>query len=279
MEVWERGVDPYPKGLIELSHPPKVLYALGNRAVLDRPVVTVVGTRRATPYGERVTRAIATVLARAGACVLSGLALGIDTVAHIAALDAGGATCAMIANGLDVVAPPSHARVQAAIAERGLVLTEHALGTTPRPYSFPRRNRLMAAMARLVVVVEAGPKSGSLITANIALDLGRDVAAVPGPIDAPMSQGTNGLIRDGAKVVTDALDVLVLADLTTAPKAEPRLKGDQAAIWKALADGRLHAESLAVRCGMPAARCLAALSELELAGLISGDFEGTYRRA
>jgi DNA processing protein len=279
MEVWERGVKPYPESVAELEDAPAALFAEGTRAILDRPVVAVVGTRRATQYGERVTRSIAAVLARAGACVVSGLALGIDTVAHQTALDVGGATCAVLATGLDVVSPPSHHHVQATIGSKGLLLTECVMGVEARPWSFPKRNRIIAALARLVVVVEAGRRSGALITARVAVELGRDVAAVPGPIDAPMSQGTNALIRDGASIIADALDVLVLADLTTAPKAKPQLKGDQAAIWKALADGRLHAESLAVRCGMPAARCLAALSELELAGLISGDFEGTYRRA
>lgn len=278
MEVWELGAEPYPESVAELDDAPALLFAEGARAILERPVVAVVGTRRATQYGERVTRSIAAVLARAGACVVSGLALGIDTVAHRTVLDMGGATCAVLATGLDVVCPPSHREVQATIARRGLLLTECVMGVEARPWSFPKRNRMIAALARLVVVVEAGHRSGALGTARIALELGRTVAAVPGPIDAPMSQGTNALIRDGASIVADALDVLVLADLTAVPKEEPRLKGDQASIWKALADGRVDAESLAMRCGMPAARCLAVLSELELAGLIAGDFEGTYRR-
>jgi DNA processing protein len=279
VETWNRGIPPYPNALMQLEDAPAALYAQGTAGILDRPIIAVVGTRRATQYGERIARSIATVLARAGACVVSGLALGIDTEAHRAALDAGGATCAVLATGIDVVAPPSHRQVQQTIGERGLLLTECIPGTEARPWSFPKRNRMIAALAHVVVVVEAPRQSGALITANIAEDLGRTVAAVPGPIDAPMSLGTNALIRDGANIVTDALDVLVLAGLTAAPKAEPRLQGDEAAVWKALADGRLDAESLSVRCGMSAVRCLTVLSALELAGLIAGAYDGTYGRA
>jgi DNA processing protein len=257
-----------------------VLYARGAATTLDRPIVAVVGTRRATPYGERVTRGIATVLARAGACVVSGLAVGIDTVAHQTALRVGGATCAVLGTGLDIAYPSAHARIQAEIAERGLVLSEYAWGVSARRWSFPRRNRVIAGLARVVIVVEAGRASGALGTATVANDLGRDVAAVPGPIDSPESQGTNGLIRDGAKVITDVLDVLVVAGLTTAkPVGLPPLSGDEEAVWKALAAGRIDANALARRSRLPTSRCLAALTTLELAGLVVGALDGTYGRS
>jgi DNA processing protein len=279
-QEWHQGVAPYPRSLIELADAPKTVFTRGRADVLDRPVVAVVGTRRSTPYGERVARAVATVLARAGVCVVSGLALGIDTVAHEAALEADGATCAVLATGVDVVYPRAHARVQAAIAERGLLVTEYRAGTDARRWSFPQRNRLIAGLACAVVVVEAGQRSGALVTAEIASDLGRDVAAVPGPIDAPQSQGTNALIRDGATMITDAMDVLVLAGMTAVKRAvPPKLRGDEATVWRALAPGRIDTDTLAVQSRLPTPRCLAALTALELAGLVTGASDGTYARA
>lgn len=278
MQVLQLGVVPYPESLSELRKPPDVLYAEGRLEVLGLQMVAVVGTRHPTPYGERVTRAIATALARAGACVVSGLALGLDTVAHQAALDAGGATCAVLGTGLDVCHPKKHAHIQAAIAERGLLLTEFAAGTEARPSSFPQRNRIIAGLASLVIVVEAGRKSGALITAGIAQDLHRDVAAVPGAIDAPASQGCNALIRDGANVIADALDVLVLAGLTAAPTAAPMLSGDEAVVWTALGEGPSSAETVALRSNLSASRCLSALTTLELAGLVVGTSIDTYAR-
>jgi DNA processing protein len=255
------------------------LYAQGDVATIDRPIIALVGTRRATPYGERVARGIATALARAGVCVVSGLALGIDTVAHRAALDVGGATCAVLGTGLDIAYPASHAKIQATIAQRGLLLTEYEIGTTARKWSFPRRNRIIAGLARAVIVVEAGRASGALGTAAIANDLHRAVAAVPGPIDAAESQGTNGLIRDGAIPITDVTDVLLLAGVVGKGKGAPTLGGDEATVWEALGTGRIDADVLAARSRLPTSRCLAALTALELAGLVTGELDGTYGRA
>jgi DNA processing protein len=269
---------PYPDSLDDLWDPPKVLYAQGKAAILKQPVVALVGTRRPTPYGERVTRGVALALARAGACVVSGLAFGVDTIAHRTVLDADGATCAVLGTGLDIAYPRAHATVQSAIAERGLLLTEYPGGAGARRWSFPQRNRLIAALAQLVIVIEAGLASGSLITARVALDIGRDVAAIPGPIDAPASQGCNALIRDGANAIADALDVLVLAGLT-ATTEEVRVGLDESAVWDALGDGRLSTEVVAVRSRLPTPRCLAALTALELAGLVIGAHDGTYGRA
>src|SRR5262249_32787081 len=153
---------------------------LGSLTTLDAPAVTIVGSRRATAYGERVARALASSFARAGACVISGLAYGIDVAALRAAIDAGGRTCAVLGTGLDIVYPVSHRATQTRI---GLLLSEFPRGVTARPWHFPKRNRLMAALGRATIVVEAGATSGALLTAQIALDLGRIVGTVPGPID------------------------------------------------------------------------------------------------
>lgn len=210
---------------------------------------------------------------------MSGLALGIDTVAHRAVLGVGGATCAVLGTGLDIAYPRVHATMHVAIAERGLLVTEYAAGAEARPWSFPRRNRVIAGLARAVIVVEAGRASGALGTAAVALDLDRPVGAVPGPIDSPESQGTNGLIRDGAVVITDVTDVLLLAGLTARPGPVPPMSDDETAVWQALARGRVDTDTLAFRSRLPTSRCLAALTALELAGLVTGELDGTYGRA
>src|SRR5829696_2529212 len=188
----------YPAALRDLRQPPSVLWRRGAWEMLQDPVVAIVGTRRSTAYGQRVTREIATALARAGASIVSGMALGIDAAAHTAALDAGGRTIAVLGTGADVAYPRAHVALHRDIGARGLVLSELPPGARSHKGSFPKRNRIIAALARLTIVVEAPFDSGALITASDALELGRDVAAVPGPIDSPQSQGTNLYIRDGA---------------------------------------------------------------------------------
>jgi DNA processing protein len=266
--------------LHDLREPPETLYLRGDPAILRLPMIAVVGARRASAYGERVARGLATALARAGVCVVSGLALGIDTVAHRAALDVGGATCAVLGTGLDRVHPPTHHRMQRAVAERGLLLTEYPPGTDASKWTFPHRNRLIAALARATIVVEAAVGSGALGTADFALDLQRDVAAVPGQIDTAGAVGTNRLLRDGAVVIAETADAVMLAGLSPAPaRWEPTQGSDEAAVWNALEEGRADAGALATRSGLPAGRCLAALTTLELAGVVRGAFDGTYGRA
>ena len=273
----------YPSRLRELPDPPPVLYALGVLTACEPPVVAIVGTRDATPYGERVTRAIASALARAGACVLSGLARGIDAAAHRAALDVGGRTCAVLGTGIDVPYPAAHQALHEAIARRGLLLSEHAPGERATAGSFPRRNRIIAALADVTIVVEAGARSGALITAGHALDLGRAVAAVPGPIDAPASAGSNELLRDGAVVIASPDDALALVGLTSAPPhgrhaALQELAADDRAVWDALAHPAPDLDTLSARSRLPARRCLTSVTTLELAGLVSCELTGEVRR-
>jgi DNA processing protein len=268
----------YPPGLLELPDPPPYAFLLGHPRALDPPAVAIVGTRTATAYGVRATRRLATALARQGVSVVSGLARGIDAVAHRAALDVGGRTVAVLGTGVDVAYPAAHRGLHAEIVRRGAVLSEHLPGEPATAGSFPRRNRLIAALAHVTIVVEAGATSGALITAGHALDLGRTVAAVPGPIDAAQSAGSNELLRDGATVLCNESDALALFGLVAnAPPAQPPGAPDERAVWLALADGALDLDALAARAQLPAARCLAAISALELSGVVECGLAGEVR--
>ena len=275
-----RRSDPrYPAALGDLPDPPDVLWAIGAMTTLDAPVVAIVGTRRATAYGERVTHEIAGALARAGACVVSGMARGIDGAAHAAALEAGGRTAAVLGTGVDIAYPASHRALHARIAARGLLLSEMAPGAHSHGGSFLARNRLIAALARLVIIVEAPEKSGALRTAQYATDLGRDVAVVPGPIDSPQSAGSNLLFRDGAHPITSAADALALTGLTPPVHTlrDPE-DPDQYRIWQALREGPADLDTLCHRASLPVQRCLAAVTALELSGSIECALTGEVRK-
>jgi DNA processing protein len=274
------GDEGYPPALLDLRSPPRVLWALGDLQTLVPPVVAIVGTRKATPYGERVTRELAGALARAGACIVSGMARGIDGYAHAAALDVGGRTVAVLGTGVDVAYPAAHRPLHRRIRERGLLLSEELPGAHALPGSFPKRNRVIAALASITIVVEAGADSGAGITAGHALELGRTVAAVPGPIDSPQSKGTNLWIRDGATVIVEVDDALQLAGLTRrAKRPDPEIaSGAEHAVWAALAGGALDVDTLAARSGLPARECLAAVTTLELNGAVECALTGEIRR-
>jgi DNA processing protein len=269
----------YPSVLRDLDDPPPILWRWGSLSVLRDPIVAVVGTRRATPYGHRMAREIAGALARAGATIVSGMALGIDAVAHKAALDAGGHTVAVLGTGADVAYPRGHVALHREIGARGLVLSELRPGARSHRGSFPQRNRIIAALARLTIVVEAPVPSGALITARQALDLGRDVAAVPGPIDSPQSQGTNEYIRDGAHPITSVADALTLAGLSPPPRSAPEM-GDETEVrlWSALADGAATLDELCARAALPVTQCLTAVTRLELRGVVECALTGEIRR-
>ncbi|HEX5438611.1 MAG TPA: DNA-processing protein DprA [Gemmatimonadaceae bacterium] len=269
----------YPTALHDLPDPPAHLFALGDPAMLRLPAVAIVGTRRATPYGERVTRELAGALARAGVTIVSGMARGIDGLAHRAALDAGGRTVAVLGTGVDVPYPVAHRALHAEIAERGLVLSEELPGARATSGSFPKRNRLIAALAQVTLVVEAPLRSGALITASHALDLGRTVAAVPGPIDMPQSAGSNELLRDGAMVIASTADALALfgCTLPLSRVAVPE-GGPERAVWQALGEGALDLDTLTTRSALPARECLAAVTALELSGAIECALTGEIRR-
>jgi DNA processing protein len=270
----------YPPRLRDLPRPPKRLWWHGDLDLLSRPVVAIVGTRRATQYGRRMTTEIAGALARAGATVVSGMALGIDAAAHRAALDAGGATVAVLGTGADVAYPRAHVALHAEIAERGAVLSELPPGAHSHGGSFPERNRIIAALASATIVVEAPFDSGALITAERATELGRDVGVVPGPIDSPQSQGANALLRDGAHPIVAVADALTLVGLAPpgVPSA-PRLENDgELRVWRALDDGSATLDELCTRTGLPVAQCLSTVTALELRGLIECALTGTIRR-
>ena len=275
------GDDAYPSVLNELYDPPPYFFTLGDLALLARPCVAIVGTRRATPYGERVTAAIAGALAAAGVCVVIGMARGIDGVAHQAALARGGTTAAVLGTGVDVAYPVGHRALHRTIADRGVIISEFPCGSRASRASFPRRNRIIAALARLTIVVEAGEESGALITAEHALDLGRDIAVVPGPIESPQHVGSNKLLRHGAHpilTVDDALSLLGLRDAADIPSVAPTLQGDERAVWLALADGVTPIDLLTERAALTPRRSLAAVTALEIAGLIETLPTGELRR-
>lgn len=277
-----RGDPRYPAALEDLQeNAPLVVWIRGQATLLsgDVPMVAIVGTRRASPYGLRVARELAGALARAGACVVSGLALGIDGAAHAGALDGGGTTIAILGTGIDVVYPPSHRPLHARIVARGALVSEFEPASPGYKSNFPLRNRLIAALARVVIVVEAPARSGALSTVRHALDLDREIGVIPGPIDMPQCAGSNGLIRDGATCLASIEEALTLAGLTPALRA-PRLDpdGDEGKVWTALMRGPATMDALSSRSGLPAARCMAAVTSLELTGAVECALTGEIRR-
>jgi DNA processing protein len=279
MQRVSRDDDAFPPALRDLAEPPVALWGIGDWMMAASPVVAVVGTRRSTAYGERVTRELAGALARAGACVVSGMALGIDGAAHRAALDAGGRTIAVLGTGVDIAYPRAHRALHAEIARRGLLLSELPPGAHSHGGSFLIRNRIIAALADMTVVVEAPVGSGALNTSGHALELGRIVAAVPGPIDMPQSEGTNDLIRSGAQIIASIADALALVGLS-APAIGARALETEAEtrIWRELTLGAATLDELCARAALPVGECLAAVSTLELRGAIECLLTGQIRR-
>ena len=277
--VWKRGEAHYPLVLEDLEYPPRQLYALGNSEMLGGRCVSIVGTRRPTEYGLRVTRAIAGELARGGACIISGMARGIDAAAHRAALEVEGRTIAVTGTGIDVPYPTGHRALHELLARRALVISEYGRGVMAHKGAFPRRNRIIAALAPVTIVVEAGHPSGALNTADQARDLGRVVAAVPGPIDSPQSSGTNELIRDGAAPIASVADALALVGVSPTPKKrDAELSEKESRVLQALSGGGLDVDSLAARSRLPARECLAAVTSLELLGMVECLLTGEVRR-
>ena len=269
----------YPRPLLDLPDPPPVLFAIGDLATLRAPAVAIVGTRGSTLYGERVTREIAGALARAGVAIVSGLARGIDGTAHRAALAADGRTVAVLGTGVDVAYPAAHRALHGEIAARGLLLSQELPGDRATSGSFPKRNRIIAALTQAIIVIEAPVRSGALITAEHMLDLGRTVAVVPGPIDSPQSAGSNELMRDGAIVIASVADALALVGAEPPlPRAPTLHTTAERAVWNALEGGALDLDTLATRSALPARDCLAAVTGLELSGAIECALTGEIRR-
>jgi DNA processing protein len=263
----------YPASLRAIADPPLVLAILGAPGG-DAGAVAIVGARRASGYGRRVAEELARGLAAVGITVVSGLATGIDAAAHAGALAAGGRTVAVLATGLDRVYPPWHAELSRRVAAGGALLTEFPCGTPPLPHHFPRRNRLISGLALGTVVVEAAPRSGSLITARYALEQGREVFAVPGPVGAALHEGPNRLIQDGAKLVRGVDDILdeiapqlrARAIATRAPG--PTLSEVESRVLDAMRPGDAHVDEVIRRAALPPGTALETLLALELRGVV-----------
>jgi len=262
----------YPQALLTTADPPPVLFAVGRVELLNRPAVAIVGSRNATQQGVENAEGFAAALARAGVTVVSGLALGIDGAAHRGALAADGdaSTIAVVGTGADVVYPASHRALTHEIHEHGLLVSELPLGTPAIAHNFPRRNRLIAGLARGVLVVEAALRSGSLITARLAAEAGREVFAIPGSIHSPLARGCHRLIRDGAKLVESAQDVLEELGLEGRTPAAPSRAGPPQdrpddPLLALIGHDPVDLDTLARRSGRSTGELAAALLELELA--------------
>ena len=284
----------FPERLRQIPDPPLVLFVEGDPEILSTPQIAMVGSRRATPPGLETAHALAAALAGCGLTVTSGLALGIDAASHRGALWAGGATVAVAANGLDLVYPARHRRLAARVAECGAMVSEFSPGRPPLARHFPRRNRLISGLALGVVVVEAARRSGSLITARLAGEQGREVFAVPGSIHNPLARGCHHLIRDGAKLVESADDILeellnlpeVLASFAerravgadTARETEPAVDGNQQRVLDCLGYAPTTFDTVVDRSGLTPQAVSSILLALELRGLVAAIPGGAYTR-
>jgi DNA processing protein len=281
IQCWRRDSAEYPRELLDLQQPPSELYAMGSGEALASPRVAIVGTRDSTAYGERIARTLTRSLVRAGVTVISGMARGIDGAAHRTALEEGGNTVAVLGTGIDVPYPVGHRHLHRAIAERGLVVSENPPGMKAHKGAFPKRNRIIAALAPVTIVVEAGFRSGALNTASQALELGRVVAAVPGPIDSEQSRGSNQLLRDGAVLIAapdDALALLGISPPKERGQATPLLPETEQKVWDAVVGRFVGIDSLPGITGQSMAECLAAVTSLEILGLVECSLAGEIRR-
>jgi DNA processing protein len=275
---YPRTAREFPPLLRSIHDPPPGLFTRGAADVelLCRPAVAVVGARSCSPYGAQVARMLGRELAAAGLVVVSGLARGVDGEAHRGALEAGGATVGVLGCGVDRDYPAAHRELAARIRESGLVVAEYPPGVEPAPWRFPARNRLIAGLSGATVVVEARERSGALITADLALEEGREVFAVPGEITSALSVGTNDLLRLGATPLTTSKDVFDLFGIEVGPSADPDLSEDGERVLAHVRDGPAGGDELVRATALDAGAVATALTELELAGLIVQG-EGVYR--
>jgi DNA processing protein len=269
----------YPPRLLEIADPPALLYVDGRGELLARPGLAIVGSRNATPQGIENATAFARALSEAGLTIVSGLALGIDAAAHRGALAGEGGTVAVLGAGVDVAYPPRNRELQRAIAERGALVSEFPLGAPAIAGNFPRRNRLISGLARGVLVVEAALASGSLITARLAAEQGRDVFAIPGSIHSPLAKGCHALIKDGAKLVESAADVLgelgLPAPTRTVPQSSPEVAHE---LLRHLGHDPCNVDTLCRRSGLTPDIVSAMLLQLELEGRVASLPGGRYQR-
>lgn len=271
----------YPRALLDCADPPSLIYLKGRAEILNRQGLAIVGSRNPTPQGESDAFAFAQTLAAAGLSIVSGLALGIDAAAHRGALAGDGFTVAVIGTGADRIYPARNRELAHAICHRGAIVSEFPLGTPPLPANFPRRNRLIAGLSQGCLVVEAAARSGSLITARLAADAGREVFAVPGSIHSPLSKGCHQLIRQGAKLVESAQDVLEELRLpapATTPGPTTIIVPESEALLRALGHDPCDIDTLAARACLTPDALLAMLLQLELEGHVASLPGGRYQR-
>lgn len=271
--VTHPGHPAYPRFLAEISGRPSVLYMRGEFSPADETAVAIVGTRRSTPYGRQATERIAAELARAGVTVISGLARGVDAVAHRAALEAGGRSIAVLGSGPDVIYPGEHRKLADQVVAAGAIVSELPPGAKPDAQNFPARNRIISGMSLGVVIIEAARRSGALITASFAADQGREVFVIPGSVFAQTSEGTNALLRDGARLVRDGADVLEDLSLgarsgRAALQSQMPLTDDESQMYAALSDEAQHIDELAQVTGLAAHQVGGLLLTMELKGLV-----------
>ncbi len=263
----------YPPRLAEIEQPPPVLYLRGEINMDDHFAVAIVGTRRITPYGRQITEELASFLAGQGITVVSGLARGVDAVAHSAALKAGGRTIGVLGSGVDKIYPPEHLQMAEQMAKHGAVISDYAVGTPPDSSNFPPRNRIISGLSMATVAIEAGETSGALITAEFAAEQGREVFAVPGSILAPQSKGTNKLIQNGAHPLLSPQDLLQALNLTRAGEFKAARKAIPADALEAQLLGTLGAEPVHVdeirnQTGLPIEKVSSTLTLMELKGMV-----------
>ncbi|MGA8862376.1 MAG: DNA-processing protein DprA [Gallionella sp.] len=269
----------YPQALLNIPDPPLLLYVKGRLDLLNRAALAIVGSRSATPQGIHNAEAFAKSLSDAGLCIISGLAHGIDASAHRGALRGRGSSIAIVGTGLDKVYPAANRELAHALAQHGTLVSEFPLGTPPLAANFPRRNRLISGMSLGCLVVEASLQSGSLITARLALEQGRDVFAIPGSIHAPQSKGCHALLKQGAKLVETAQDILEELGGQLVATTQPAKSESQAsALLDHLGYDPVDVDTLSMRCGLTIAELSAMLLALELEGRISALPGGLYQR-
>lgn len=284
-QVLTLGDADYPQGLLAIEDPPLMLYRMGMPVPAPQRALAVVGSRNPTPQGLQNARRFSRAFAQAGVTVVSGMALGIDGAAHDGALEGAApeavATIAVVGTGLDRVYPRRHLELAHRIAERGMIVSEYPIGTPPLPQNFPRRNRLIAAFSQGTLVVEAALQSGSLITARLASEQGKEVFAIPGSIHSPHARGCHALLRQGAKLVESAQDVLedlrYVLPAAAAPDAPEEPEGENA-LLDAMGHDPVGLDALIARTGIPAALLQAQLLELELAGHVARLPGGLFQR-
>lgn len=272
------GDTEYPQALLNIPDPPCILFAKGRIELLNKPALAIVGSRNATPQGLRNAEAFAQTASEAGLCIVSGMAHGIDAAAHLGGLRGKGASIAIVGTGLDKVYPAANRELAHQLAQNGVIVSEFTLGTPPLPANFPRRNRIISGLSLGCLVVEASLQSGSLITARMALEQGREVFAIPGSIHSPQSKGCHTLIKQGAKLVESAQDILEeLGNKCLSPESPPSASAEHE-LFTHLGFDPTDLDTLSQRSGLTIAALSAILLQLELDGRITTLPGGLYQR-